>query len=94
MMTNEQVKQYNKSIQAVSEFYSAIATCINSVFPIMREFVASATPDEIPESVLRDYAGRYNAAHPHRKINWRRLNRHQRAEAFWSDWPGEDNYVA
>ena len=83
-----------QAVHAFSEFHSAIAAWVNSVFPIMREFIVSATPDEIPESALRNYARQYNAAHPHRKISWRKLNRHQRAEAFWSDWRGESNYVA
>ena len=91
---NEYGRQWAEAMQPAmeqtardfSEFYSAIAAWVKSSFPIMREFAVSATPDEIPESVLRDYARRYNAAHLHRKISWRRLNRYQRAEAYWGSW--------
>jgi len=48
-------------------------------------FIRAHTPDDVPEIALREYARRLNLFRRWRKVNWRHLNRDERAAAYW-DW--------
>lgn len=67
------------------EFSETVAQWSASVAYEWRWFIRAQTPDDVPEIALREYALRLNMRRRWRKVNWRRLNRDERAAAYW-DW--------
>lgn len=66
------------------EFGETVAQWSAAVSSEWRAFVRDQTPDDVPESALREYALRLSMFRQWRKVNWRRLNRDERAAAYWA----------
>ena len=72
--------------RAWREFGLAVAAAAQTVLPLSAQITVA--PDDIPELALRAHACRLNMRRQWRKVSWRRLNRHDRAAAYWS-WMAE-----